>query len=416
MAMSTIFDFDTVHDRKNTSAAKWEYFDKDVLPLFVAEMDFKTPEAITDQLQARVEHGFFGYTMCPDELREVLVTRLKALYDWDVQPEWMLFNPGMVVTLNLVAQAAAQPGDGVLMQTPVYGPFMSVAQNRQLFAQPVDLVPTSVTNGDNLFRYEIDFDAFEAAITPQSKLFFLCDPHNPGGRIFQRDELERLAEICLKHDITIAADSIHCDLLLDDQPFLPIGTLSPEVADKSITMIAPTKSFNLPGLACSIAIVPNNDLRQKLEVKSRMSGYHVDTLAYEAALAAYKHGDVWLQSALAYMRENRDFVTSFLAERLPMLKTTTPEATYLAWIDCSALDIGEHESPHHFFLKQARVALSPGTFFGESGKQFVRLNFACPRSLLHEALERMEAAVKHGDIQALRTIEVAQLEVQDDDA
>lgn len=414
MVTSTSYDFDQVHDRSDTSAAKWEYFDKDVLPLFVAEMDFKAPAAITDVMKERVEHGFFGYTMCPDELREVLVARLKTHYNWDVKPEWLLFNPGMVLTLNLVAQAAAQPGNGVLMQTPVYGPFMNASQNRGLFSQMVDLVQVPID--DNTFCYEIDFDAFEAAITPQSKLFFLCDPHNPGGKIFRRDELERLAEICLKHDIIIGADSIHGDLLLDDQPFIPVGALSPEIAQQSITMLAPTKTFNLPGLACSISVIPNDDLREKVEMKSRMSGYHVDTLAYEAALAAYKYGDDWLQAALAYIRENREIVVSFIRERLPMLKTTVPEATYLAWVDCSALDIGEHESPHHFFLKQARVALSPGTFFGESGKEFVRLNFACPRSILQEALERMEAAINHGDIKALRTTEMSQLQVNEDNA
>lgn len=195
MTTSTIYDFDRVYDRSNTSAAKWSYFDEDVLPLFVAEMDFKAPTVITDALKARVDHGFFGYTMCPDELREVLVARMKERYGWEIKPKWLLFNPGMVLTLNVAAQAAAQPGAGVLMQTPVYGPFMRVSQNRGLFAQMVDLV--TVHDSATTFHYEIDFDAFEAAITPQTKLFFLCDPHNPGGRVFRQDELERLAEICL---------------------------------------------------------------------------------------------------------------------------------------------------------------------------------------------------------------------------
>lgn len=387
------YDFDTIPERRGTSCYKWDLYDADVLPLFVAEMDFKAPAVITDAMKRRVDHGFFGYTAPPEDLKDVLVARMKERYDWDIKADWLLFNPGMVLMLNVFAQAAATPGDGAIIQTPVYGPFMAITKNRNLFAQHVDLVQKNAT--DNTFHYEIDFDALEAAITPQTSTFFLCDPHNPAGRIYRRDELEKIAEICLKHDITIAADGIHGDLILsEDLEYIPISALSPEVGRKSVTMIAPSKTFNLPGSACTVAIIPDDALREKMVMTSRMSGYHVDALAYEAALAAYRDADEWLQQALAYIRRNRDVVVSFIQERLPMLKTTVPEATYLAWIDCSALDIGNYATAQEFFLKEAKVSFTAGDFFGPAGRDFVRLNFACPRSMLDEALERMEQAIK----------------------
>lgn len=390
MVAPLTFDFDTVIERRGTNCAKWDLFGEDVLPLWVADMDFKSPPAIVERIKQRADHGVFGYTPPPSALKAAIVQRMKDRYDWTVDPEHLIFNPGMVLMLNVVAQAVGQPGDGVLMQTPVYGPFLWVPGHRGRFANMVDMV--RVDHGDSTFHYDIDYDTFEYGITQQTSLFYLCDPHNPGGRAFRRDELQRMADICLAHDVVICADSIHSDLLMADHQHIPIASLSEEIAQQTITLIAPSKTFNIPGLALSVAIVPNDDLRQKMNAISRASGYHADVLAYEAGLAAYEDGEAWLQAALAYLTANRDLVTRFIQEELPMLQTTVPEATYLSWIDCSALEIGER-TYQDFFVEEAKVALSPGEFFGKQGANYVRLNFACPRSILIEALERMKGAI-----------------------
>lgn len=385
------YDFNTVIQRRGDQGVKWNKHDADVLPLWVAEMDFQSPPEMLDAIRERVDYGIFGYMQTPNSLKEVIIARMKRLYNWDVKAEWLVFNPGMVLMLNVVAQAVGKDGDGILMNTPVYGPFYRVAYNRRRFAQGVDMV--RVDDDANTFHYDINFDAFEAAITRQTSLYFLCDPHNPAGKIFTREEHERLAEICLKHDIVIAADSIHCDLLLDDNEFQPLATLSPEVADRTITMISASKTYNIPGLACSVAIVPNEDIRKRMTKISYASGYHVNTLAYTAMQAAYEHGDGWLHQLRGYLTENRNLVVDFIREQLPQLKTTVPQATYLAWIDGSAVETGDH-TLQEYFLEKGRLAFSPGNFFGNYADHFVRLNFACPREVLREAFSRKKSTLE----------------------
>jgi cysteine-S-conjugate beta-lyase len=291
--------------------------------------------------------------------------------------------PGMVLALNVAAQTVGKAGDGIIMQTPVYGPFLNIPTGNQRYAVMADL--HEVATGDQTFTYEIDYDVFERSIHRQTTHFFLCNPHNPAGRIFTRDEVARLADICLKHNLTICADEIHSDLLLSDQKHTPIASIAPEIAQRTITLIAPSKTFNVPGLACSIAIIPNKDLRKQYEMAARSLGVHVNIMGLEAAQAAYEHGDDWLKHLLDYLRANRD---------IPGVRTTVPEATYLAWLDCRKLDLPEGMSAYDFFLKEAKVALNPGTFFGTGYERFVRLNFACARSVLAEGLERMRDAVK----------------------
>lgn len=389
--MSVYFDFDKIYERRPTSSSKWLFYDEDVLPMWVADMDFQAPPVVLEALHRRVDHGIFGYTMTPEELKSVLVERMKRLYNWEIEAADLVFNPGMVLMLNVIAQAVGKPGDGIIMNTPVYGPFLTVPPHRQRFVQTVDM--RRIDEGQT-FRYELDFESFEAAITRQTSLYYLCDPHNPAGRVFRRDELERLAEICLRHQVTICADAIHADLLMADHRYIPIASLSPEIEQQTITMIAPTKTYNLAGLACSIAIIRNKELRERVQQISWSSGYHVDVLAYEAALAAYRDGNEWLAEALAYMTANRDYMVRYMREHLPMLRMTVPEATYLAWIDCSGLQLpAEYTSAYDFFVKKARVAVNPGAFFGKGNDHLVRLNYACPRSMLEEGLERIKAAV-----------------------
>jgi cystathionine beta-lyase len=382
------FDFDTLRERRNTNSIKWDMFDEDVLPLWVAEMDFPVPPAVQNALHERVEHGFFGYSMPPDALREVVTERLHRLYNWEVNPDHVVINPGMVVMLNLITRAVGKMGDGVLMQTPVYGPFLTVPENQHRFAQMADLV--RVNDDDSTFHYEIDFDVLESAITRQTSLFLLCNPHNPAGRIFNRDELLHMAEICLANEVLICEDAIHADLLMGDNTFVPTATLSPEIAQKTVTLFAPTKTYNIPGLPCSMAIVPDDDLRQRLEALARGSGLHVSPLSCVAALAAYTECDDWLTAVREYMTANRDFAVDFIREHLAPIKTTVPQATFLHWLDCSALPV---DNPQAFFLKEAKVAVNPGTFFSPNAGEFVRLNVACPRPVLEEALHRMKEAV-----------------------
>lgn len=392
----TQFDFDTVIPRRASQSAKWSYFDEDVLPMWVADMDFMSPPAVLERLHERINHGIFGYTMDHPELRSLIVERMKNLYHWEILPEDLVFVPGMVTALNLFARTYGKAGDGILMQTPVYGPFLTVPGNNGRFAVMADL--QRVETGDCTFTYEIDFDVFEKAITRQTSAFYLCNPHNPGGRIFNEAELRRMAEICLKHNLLICSDEIHCDLLLNETPHLPIASLSPEIAQQTVTLIAPSKTYNIPGLACSVAIIQNNELRQQFEATERNTGLHVNLLGLEAAAAAYQHGDEWLAALRDYLRQNRDIMVEFIQDHLPMLKTTVPEATYLAWIDCSALSLPENTDAFNFFLKEGKLALNPGTFFGAGCEHFVRLNFACPRSLLLDGLERLKTAVEKAGV------------------
>jgi len=387
----TSYPFDERIDRRVLHSAKWSFFDEDVLPLWVADMDFAAPPEVVQAIKARADARSFGYEFHAPELGEVVAERNQRLYDWAITPEDIVYVPGMVLALNLAAQTFGKPGDAILMQTPVYGPFLNIPTQRGRYASMIDLV--NVADGDNTFHYEIDFDAFEAAIGPQTSLFFLCNPHNPGGRVFDRDELIRLAEICLKHDILIISDEIHSDLIFEGHTHTPIASLSPEIAAKTITLAAPSKTYNLPGLVCSMAIATDKDLRQRFNQAVWGMGAHVNTFGFTGALAAYREGDPWLKAALDYMQANRDFMVQYITDHMPMLKTTVPEGTYLAWVDCSALAFPEGQTAHDFFLKQAKVALNPGAFFGDKSGNFVRLNFACPRSVLQEALDRMQAAI-----------------------
>jgi cysteine-S-conjugate beta-lyase len=378
-------NFDTIIDRRHSDSTKWNIYPADVLPLWTADMDFRGPEPIVDALRARVEHGVFGYCTEPAVLRDLLVDRMARLYGWRVEPEWIIFQTGVLVSFQQVCSVAAGPEDGVLVQPPVYPPIYGAPAHNLSIHQEAPL--RRLADG----TYDIDFEAFEAAITERTRVFILCNPHNPVGRVYTRGELERLADICLHHDVLICADEIHCDLLAPGFTHTPIASIAPEIAHRSVTLMAPSKTFNVPGLRFSFGIVPDPDLRRRLTKPYAADFSDVNNFGLVAATAAYRDGQPWLDALLPYLAANRDAVMDFVRREMPRMKVVAPEATYLAWLDCR--ELGIPGSAHQFFLDRARVALSNGPDFGTGGEGFVRLNFGCPRATLMEALGRMKAAL-----------------------
>jgi len=380
-------DFDRVIDRRRTESNKWHKYPPDVLPLWVADMDFRSPEPVIRALRERVEHGVFGYGVEQPEFYEVFLDRLQTRYGWRVSPEAILVIPGVIPGFNLAARALTAAGDGLLLQTPVYPPIGRVPDNVGLTSDEMqlELQPDG--------RYAIDFERFEAAIGERTRMFLLCNPHNPVGRVFRRDELERMAEVCLRRGLLICADEVHCELTFSRQRHVPIASLDAEIAARTITLMAPSKSFNLPGLKCSVAIIPNASLREKFVAAQLDLVRAVNVLGYTAALAAYRDGQPWLDALLRYLEANRDFVVEYARSKLPGVRAASPEATYLAWLDCREADLPDSD-PYTFFLDEARVALTDGKAFGRGGAGFVRLNFACPRATLAEGLDRMRHALE----------------------
>ncbi|MBC8170939.1 MAG: putative C-S lyase [Anaerolineae bacterium] len=385
----TAYNFDQVIDRRASDSIKWHTYPEDVLPLWVADMDFVSPQPVIDALRERVEHGVFGYALAPDEFRNIICERMQRLYNWTVQPQEIIFFPGIVPTLYVMGRVFAEPGANVLIQTPVYPPFLTAPDAYQLTASPVPLVENR--EGSRL-HYTIDFDAFEAAINPQTKIFMLCNPHNPIGRVFTREELTRLAKICAKHDILIASDEIHADLLLDGNRHTPIASLSPEISARTVTLMAPSKTFNIAGLGCSFAIVQNEDLHKKLTAVTWGLLPFVNLLGLVAGAAAYRDGQEWLDQLLVYLQANRDALVDFVDQKLPGVAITCPEATTLAWLDFRALNLPDND-PFKFLLEKAKVGLTDGKPFGVEGTGFVRLNYGCPHSTMMTALEQIRAAL-----------------------
>ena len=390
------YNFDFLVDRQATNSIKWTKYPEDVLPMWVADMDFLTPQPILDALQAKLEHGVLGYDIPAQPLFESVAVRMEKLSGWKIEPEMVVATPGIVSGFNAAAKTICEPGEGVLMQPPVYFPFLKVHENLGLTRQYAPLV--KVMDG-KILRYEIDFDAFEAAIgadDARTGMFLFCNPHNPTGNAFSRDDLLHLAEICLHHNVVICSDEIHSELLLDGTQHTPIAMLSPEISEKSITLVAPSKTFNTAGLFCGFAIIPNPEMRKHYKKATEQLTFHVNSMGQVAAQAAFSGAcDGWLKEVLGYITANRDFVVDYVQEHMPEMRQTVPDATYLSWLDCNPLlESGTITgNPYEFFLNEAKVALNNGADFGPGGEGFVRLNFACPRSTLEEALERMRQAI-----------------------
>ena len=377
-----LYNFDTPIDRTGRDTLKWgKYENRDILPLWVADMDFTSPPQVIEALRKEVDYGVFGYCLPPKALVETLLERLWNQYAWKVDPEWIIWLPGMVPGLNIASRAVGEPGEDILTTTPIYPPFLSAPKfaHRQTLRH-------ELTWDEEQQTWPLDTEGLQETLTDKTKLFLFCNPHNPLGRIFTRQELEEVAEFTLRNDLVLCSDEIHCELLLrQDLPHIPIATLAPEIADRCITLMAPSKTFNLPGFGCSFAIISNPQLRSAF--KRERAGIVPDPAAmgYHAALAAYRDSKDWHDQLIQYLQENARIVYDRI-NKMPGLSTTPVEATYLQWIDATQL---EAEDPHKFFEDHG-VGLSDGRDFGKP--RYVRLNFGCPRSTLLNALDRMDAA------------------------
>lgn len=371
------FDFDTPPDRTGTGSLKWDkYGGRDVIPLWVADMDFRSPPAVLDALRERVEHGVFGYTVPHDDVVHSVLDYLRQRHGFEAHREWLVWLPGLVPALNVACRAFGKHGDEVLTCTPVYPPFLSAPgfSDRKRVTVPL------AAEGE---RWVLDWDALERAVTPATRLFILCHPHNPVGRVWMRDELERLVEFCDRHELVLCSDEIHCDLILDDAPHVPTLTLGEAACRRTITMLSPSKTYNLPGLACAYAVIPDDGLRLAFKRAARGIITEVNAFGYAGCAAAYRRGEPWRQELLAYLRGNRDLAYAFVKEHLPGITMRPMQATYLAWLDVRGLGL---EDPVSAF-EEVGVGLSNGVDFGAPG--FLRLNFGCPRDRLLEGLRRM---------------------------
>lgn len=374
------FDFDAPVARRGTWSERWDrYAGRDVVPLWVADTDFRAPPAVRAALQSRVEHGVFGYTRVPDALIEAVVDRMWTRYRWRVDPSWMVMLPGTVAGLHLAVRRLTQPLQRVLLPRPIYPPFERAAQ---LAPRAYDAVPLVLSGG----RWTWDTDRLAALAVGDARLLLLCNPHNPGGTVLSRFELEVIAELALRHDLVVCCDEIHAELVLDaDKRHVPIGSLSADIAQRTVTLISPNKAFNIPGTGCATAIIENAALRRAFSVDLHGALPDLSVFAIEAALAAYRECDDWLGAQIAYLRANRDLVETAVAG-IDGLSLAHVEATYLAWIDARGL--GRPDTGGHFLSHG--LALSPGEQFGAAG--FVRLNFGTQRALLAEGLKRLRAA------------------------
>ena len=393
MSDTTVYDFNKVIERRGTASVKWDLADRlfgghDLLPLWVADMDFASPQPVIEALVRRAQHGVFGYSACMDGYYDAAISWMHERHGWQLQKDWMVFCPGVVPALNMAVHAFTAPGDGVIIQQPVYYPFMRsiTANGRRIVNNSLQLTGS---------RYGLDFDDLERkAREPDVKLLILCSPHNPVGRVWTRQELERLGTICLENDVIIVADEIHADLVLPGYRHTVFADISDAFLQATITCTSPSKTFNLAGLHTAHAIIADPEKRKAFFNALVHSGLQwpnaFGTVAHEAA---YRSGGPWLAQLLEYLQGNLEFLKAFIAEQLPQVRVIEPEATYLVWLDCRALGL-DWRGLKALMQQQARVALDEGYIFGDEGRGFERINIACPRSILRECLERMAGAVK----------------------
>ncbi|MRH44767.1 putative C-S lyase [Aquibacillus halophilus] len=382
--------FDYVHERKGTRSVKWDlikaiYGSDEVLPLWVADMDFQTPQPVIDSLVDRSKHGIFGYTITDTTINNTIIDWLYRRHDWEINKSWLLYSPGVVSTLHTAVQALTKPGDSILIQTPVYPPFYNIVKNhdRNLVTNSLKLVNNS---------YEIDFEDFEEKLRLGVKAFILCNPHNPAGRVWTKEELTKMGELCLKYDVKIFSDEIHADLVYSNQKHIPIGLLSKEINEQTITCMSPTKTFNLAGLQVSYAVIPNTKDRDLIKDFFNSQGiYMLNTMGISALEAAYKYGESWLEELLSILEENRDLVTRSFKDR-DEINIIEPEGTYLVWMDCRGLGL-KNEELKKFMANKAKVGLNDGVSFGEESDGFMRMNIACPKAVLKDGIDRIITAL-----------------------
>jgi cystathionine beta-lyase len=381
--------FDRPLNRRRPGCVKWTRYPDDVLPMWVADMDFPSPQPVQQALAERAALDTFGYEFPTPALIESICDWLARRHGWSVKPEAIVILPGLVSGMNLVARAFGRVGDAVVMLVPVYQPFFSVPANQGMTTTTVTL--DWRVDGQQV-RGEVDYDAFARAIGPRTSLFLFCHPHNPTGHEWGRDELQRLAEICLARDVLICSDEIWADLTLDGGSHTPLASLGPEIGQKCITLMSPSKTFNIPSLGFGFAVIENDALRQRFVAANNGVLPFPNAMGLAAAQAVYRCCDQWLDAVRSYLTENRNTLLDYVSQHFSGVRTTSPDATYLAWLDFR--DVSLPSDPYRFFLDQSRVALNDGATFGPGGQGFVRLNFGCPRAQMLTALERMRAALQ----------------------
>jgi len=387
------YNFDEIIDRRDTGAIKLErcktlFGTEDLLPLWVADMDFRTPDFILNAIRQRLEHPILGYTMPPKNFYPLTVKWITDHHGWNVKRDWVGFLPGIVPGLAFAVQCLTEVGDEIIVQTPVYYPFFHVIENNNR-----KLLVNELKEVDG--KFVMDFEDLEKKFSENTKLFILCNPHNPGGRVWTKAELEKLATICEKHNITIVSDEVHADMVLPGQQAHTVfSTVSEWAEQHTVTFMAPTKVFNMPGLISSAYIIPNPELRMKfadyLEASEMNAG---NIFAYIGAVAAYEHGEEWRLEMLNYVQGNIEFIVDFLKTNIPQVKPMIPEASFLVWLDCREMGM-ETDELHQFFALKAGIGLNKGTIFGAGGEYHLRLNVACPRSVLEQAMKQLQVAVK----------------------
>lgn len=378
------YDFDTVVPRRGTNSYKWDSMPQaDILPMWVADMDFQTAPAVTEALRKRAEHGIFGYTRVPDSYYEAVTNWFERRHGWKINPEWMIYTMGVVPALSAIIRALASPGDKVLVQTPVYNCFFSSIRNNGCVTEAN---PLKYENG----RYTLDVEDLERkAADPAVKLMLLCNPHNPAGRVWTKQELETIAAICRKNGVFVVSDEIHCELTYPGHPYTPFASLSEDVLLHSVTCISPSKAFNLAGIQIANIVAADEEVRKKIDKAININEVcDVNSFAVDALEAAYNHGEDWLEELKLYLYGNYGTVRDVLKERLPQLRVLPLEGTYLVWIDCSALGLASGEMVR-LLEEEGRVLVNGGEMYGETEGCFIRLNIACPRKLLLEGLERI---------------------------
>ncbi len=386
------YNFDEIIPREGTDTLKYDarkrYFGtEDVLPMWVADMDFRTPDFIVNAMKKRLEHEVFGYTLKPDSLYEAVIGWMQRRHGWKVEKDWILFTPGVVPAFNMCIQAYSKPGEKIILQSPVYYPFFwGVELNKRAM-----LNNQLVRKGD---RYEMDLDDLRKKIDSTTKAMLFCHPHNPVGRVWNREELMELAKICIENNIVMISDEIHSDLIFDGYKHIPYAMLGKEMEQQSITCIAPSKTFNVAGLATSAVIIPNPALRQKFtDVVESLHIAGGNIFGAVAMEAAYARGDEWLSQALKYITGNVDYLEDFVSQNLPQVKVIRPEGTYMAWLDFSRLNLSDPDLKR-FMIEKAKLGFNHGPTFGPGGEGFQRINLGCPREIVKEATKRLKEAIK----------------------
>lgn len=389
------YDFDKIIERRGSGALKCDalkerYGRSDLIPLWVADMDFATPDFIVDALRKRMEHPIFGYTMDPVDYWPTVIQWIKQHHQWKVEREWLSYIPGIVKGIGMVINVFVKPDEKVIIQPPVYHPFRLVPKgnNREVVYNPLR------ENADG--SYSMDFDNLEKVADGKCRVLILANPHNPAGILWDKDTLVRLANFCYKHHILVISDEIHCDMALWGGKHIPFATVSPEAAACSITFGAPSKTFNIAGIVSSYAIVPNEEIRKKFFGWLMANELNEPTIfAPIATIAAFRHGEEWRQQMLRYIEGNIEFIQDYCREHLPMIKPLKPQASFLVWLDCRALNLTQKELVH-LFVDEAHLALNDGAIFGKQGEGFMRLNVGSPRAILKQAMDQLrEAIAKH---------------------